>query len=54
MRYKTERTRQPEPIPVLPPMGKLLQFPITKQETKVGSISCCKAQMMEWNFTRGF
>jgi len=46
-------SRQPEPIPVLPPSGKVIQFPIAKPETKIGNMSCCKAQMMDWNFTRG-
>jgi hypothetical protein len=53
MRAKLERTRQPEPLPVVEPMGRVIQFPTAKPVIKVASMSCCKAQMMGWDFTRG-
>lgn len=54
MKAKIERARQPEPLPVIPPMGQLIQFPrkAAKQEHKVPSMKCCKTDMMDWNFNR--
>jgi hypothetical protein len=34
--------------------AKIIQFPVSKPEIKIVSMSCCKAQMMDWNFSRGF
>ncbi len=46
------KSKQPEPLPITPPMGKIIQFPIKSIKPKQPSMGCLKAVIMDWDFKR--